>query len=225
MAGSAMRAVADALRLQIVTARLAPGTHLNQTEIAVDHAVSRIPVRDALLALAGEGLVELRASGATVAAMSPADLDELYELRGLVEPRTTALGVHAIGRADIRLMRECHSVMAGTTDRIAWLDANARFHRAVYGKSGRPRWIALIESLRSQTDRYLHLHLAAIGDTAHLHDEHERILAAVESRDAAAVEALTALHLRSSHDHILEYLAAAERGASSKADPHDEQAG
>lgn len=219
-----MQQVADALRHRIVVAGLAPGTHLNQAEIAGDHGVSRIPVRDALQALAAEGLVELRSSGAVVSAMSPADLDELYDLRGLVEPRATALGVPATGRADLRLMRDCHAEMAGTSDRRAWLKANARFHRALYEKCGRPRWIALVESLRSQTDRYLHLHLAAIGNTGHLHDEHERILGAVEARDAAAVEALTRRHLQSTHDFILEDLAAPGRAMSRKADRH-EQAG
>lgn len=207
MATPAMHRVAEALRLRIVTAQLAPGTHLNQTDIAADHGVSRIPVRDALQALSAEGLVELRPSGATVSAMSPADLDELYELRGLVEPRTTALAVHALGRMDIRVMRDCHETMLRTSDRLEWLDANTRFHRTIYAKSGRPRWIALIESLRSQTDRYLHLHLAVIGQTGHLHEEHEGILEAAEARDAARVEELTRRHLRSSHDFILEHLA------------------
>lgn len=212
MGTPAMQRVAEALRLQIVTAQIAPGTHLNQTDIAADHGVSRIPVRDALQALSAEGLVDLKPSGATVSAMSPADLDELYELRGLIEPRTTALAVQALGRLDLLTMRTCHETMLSTTSRSAWLDANTRFHRTMYEKSGRPRWIALIESLRGQTDRYLHLHLAVIGKTGHLHEEHEQILEAAEARDAAGVEGLTRRHLQSSHDFILEYLAASERG-------------
>ena len=206
-----MHRVAEALRVQIATALLAPGTHLNQSEIAESHGVSRIPVRDALQALAAEGLVVLKPSGATVSAMSPADLDELYELRGLVEPRTTAMGVHALGRADLRVMRQCHEAMLAAADRITWLEANARFHRTVYERSGRPRWIALVESLRSQTDRYLHLPLAVIGTTSRLHDEHERILMAVEAQDAGAVEVLTRQHLQNSHEFILEHLGTAEK--------------
>lgn len=211
MTVTAMQRVAEALRQRIINAELAPGTHLNQAGIAADHGVSRIPVRDALQTLSAEGLVDLRPSGATVAAMSVPDLDELYELRGLVEPRTTALGVPMLRRMDFRTMRDCHETMVRTTDRLEWLDANTRFHRTVYEKSGRPRWIALIESLRSQTDRYLHLHLAVIGGTYHLHEEHGQILEAAEARDAARVEALTRLHLQSSHDFILELLAS-DRG-------------
>lgn len=225
MGQPAMHRIADALRLRIVTARLAPGTHLNQAEIAVDHGVSRIPVRDALQALAAEGLVDLKPSGATVAAMSPADLDELYELRGLIEPRTTAMGVHALGRTELRAMRQAHEVMVGTRDRMEWLDANARFHRAIYERSGRPRWIAHVESLRSQTDRYLHLHLAVIGTTGHLHDEHAAILRAAEARDAAAVEDLTRRHLQTSHDFILECLAPTDRTEQGSPEPRHEQAG
>lgn len=204
-----MARVTEALRTRIVTAKLGPGTHLHQADIAAEYGVSRIPIRDALQALAGEGLVDLGPNGATVSMMSVADLNELYELRSMVEPRTTALGVPALGRHDILQMRELHALMRQSTDMLVWMDANVRFHRTVYARSGRPRSIDLIESLRSQTDRYLHLHLAVIGDSAHLHDEHEAILGAVEARDAAAVEQLTRLHLQSSHDFILEYLVAA----------------
>ena len=216
MSVSATHRVTRELRDEIVTARLAPGTHLHQTDIAGRFGISRIPVRDALQTLAGEGLVELTPAGAMVSSMSVADLDELYELRGLVEPRATGLGVAHLGRSDLRILRETHAIMQETTDPAPWLDANTLFHRTIYEKSGRPRWTHLIESLRSQTDRYLHLHLAVIGGSERLCDEHGTILSAVEAGDAAAVDALTREHLRSSHDFILEHLAAAERAASRK---------
>jgi DNA-binding GntR family transcriptional regulator len=208
MGQSAMARVTEALRARIVTAKLAPGTHLHQADIASEYGVSRIPIRDALQALAGEGLVDLKPAGATVSAMSSTDLNELYELRGMIEPGTTALGVPALGRLEIRQMRDLHALMTQSSDRLVWLDANTRFHRTVYSRSNRPRSIHLIESLRSQTDRYLHLHLSVIGDTKHIHDEHEAILDALEARDAAAVEELTRQHLQTSHDFILEYLIA-----------------
>jgi len=201
-----MARVTEALRNRIVTAKLAPGTHLHQAEIAKEYGVSRIPIRDALQTLAGEGLVDLKPGGATVSLMSAGDLDELYELRGMIEPKTTALGVLALGRLEIRQMRDLHLQMMETKDPLLWLDANVRFHRTIYARSGRPRSINLIELLRSQTDRYLHLHLTVIDDGQHLHAEHEAILEAVEARDGAAVEELTRRHLQSSHDFILEYL-------------------
>lgn len=217
MSQSAMARITESLRVRIVTAKLAAGSHLNQAEIAKEYGVSRIPVRDALQALAGEGLVDLKPGGATVSAMSAADLEELYELRGLIEPKTTALGVLGVGRLELKQMRELHTLMMGADNMLVWLDANTRFHRTIYARSGRLRSIALIESLRSQTDRYLHLHLAVIGNTAHLHDEHLAILEAVEARDAAAVEHLTRQHLQSSHDFILEYLIASTNQGSGTA--------
>lgn len=214
MSASATQRVISELRDDIVTAKLAPGMHLHQTELAGRFSISRIPVRDALQLLAGEGLVELTGAGARVSSMSVADLDELYELRGLVEPRATGLGVPRLGRSDLRTLRDADAAMRGTTDLVEWLQANTLFHRTIYEKSGRPRWTQLIESLRSQTDRYLHLHLAVIGGSDRLCDEHGDILAAVEAGDSGAVEELTRAHLRSSHDFILEHLVAAERSAA-----------
>lgn len=206
---SATRRIVETLRDEIVTARLAPGSHLHQTEIAGRFGVSRIPVRDALQTLAGEGLVDLTPARALVSAMSASDLDELYELRGLVEPRASALGVAALGRSDLRRMHESDTMMRETEDPALWLEANTQFHRILYEKSGRPRWIKLIEELRSQTDRYLHLHLSATNGGQRLCDEHAQILRAAEAGDAFTVETLTQAHLRSSHDFILELLEAA----------------
>lgn len=214
MSVSSTHRVTSKLRDEIVTAKLAPGMHLNQSDLAERFGISRIPVRDALHALAGEGLVDLTSGGALVSAMSVADLDELYELRGLVEPRATALGIASLGRSDLRLLREAELLMQETTDPARWLEANTLFHRTMYEKSGRVRWTQLIESLRSQTDRYLHLHLTVIGGSERLCDEHAQILKAAETGDAPTVETLTREHLRSSHDFILEHLVASDRSAA-----------
>jgi len=71
--------------------------------------------------------------------------------------------------------------------------------------------VALIEQLRSLTDRYLYLDV--IGDVEHMHEEHRQILAAVRRRNPAEVAELTRLHLATSHDFILRYLLEAWAGS------------
>ena len=88
---SAGARVTDGLRERVRTGALAPGTVLSQSGIAAEYGVSRIPVRDALHVLAGEGLVQLGVSSAVVAGLSISELQELYELREAVEPVVTAL--------------------------------------------------------------------------------------------------------------------------------------
>src|SRR5690242_10296014 len=184
--------IASQLRTEILHADVAPGSKLAQVALAERFGVSRIPVRDALAILAGEGLVQpLSNATAIVTRMSIEELQELYDLRLLIEPRTTEIAVPNVGRADILNMRKQMAVMAAPTDARMWLAANTEFHAAVYRRASRPRTIELIEQLRRLTDRYVFMHLQEIGAAGHFGSEHEEILAAVESRDAAGTARLT----------------------------------
>jgi DNA-binding GntR family transcriptional regulator len=210
---SASTRVAGSLRERVSSGQLGPGTALSQAGVAQEYGVSRIPVRDALQQLAGEGLVELRGSTAVVTRLSIEDLQELYEMREAVEPVATRLAVSRVGRAGIARMTRLLGVMddpvlaPGT-----WVETNAAFHAEVYTLAGRPRMIALVEQLRRLTDRYIYFHLDVVGRAGHLQEEHRQILDAVRAQDAAAAAELTHAHLASSHAVVLDYLLAQEQG-------------
>lgn len=199
--------VARGLRDRLRTGALPPGTLLAQSDIAATYGVSRIPVRDALQVLAAEGLVNLGGSGAVVAGLSIAELQELYEMREAIEPVVTAIAVPNVGRAEIAQMSALLDRMdtEGITP-AEWLEANAEFHALIYTRADRPRMVELTEQLRRLTDRYVYLHLDVIGDVEHLHVEHRQILAAVRRGEPREVADLTRLHLETSHDFILRYL-------------------
>jgi DNA-binding GntR family transcriptional regulator len=204
---SAASRIASELRTEILHGQLAPGSRLSQLSIAERFGVSRIPVRDALQMLAGEGLVHPSTNAtAVVIGMSIPELQELYELREAVEPLATQIAVPKVGRADILTMRKQMTIMETSRETPIWLHANAEFHAAIYKRAGRPRMIDLVEQLRRLTDRYLYMHLEVIGQTEHLHAEHAAILTAVESGDPALAAKLTREHLATSHDFILSYL-------------------
>jgi DNA-binding GntR family transcriptional regulator len=204
---SAALRVAAGLRERVSSGQVPPGTALSQAGLAVEYGVSRIPVRDALQQLAGEGLVELRGTTAVVSPLSIEDLQELYELREAVEPIATRLAVPRVGRAAVARMSRLLDAMDDPAIASAdWVETNAAFHAEVYSLAGRPRMVALVEQLRRLTDRYLYFHLDVIGQVAHLQDEHRLILAAVRAGDAAAAAELTRAHLASSHGVVLDYL-------------------
>lgn len=205
--GGLIERVAQELRESILANELPPGTRLSQAELAQHFGVSRIPVRDALRALASEELVDLADRGAAVVTqLSVSDLQELYELREAVEPLASRLATPNVGRAELLRMEECLHRMERVDDAPAWLSANAEFHAQVYEQSRRPRMIRMIATLRNQTDRYMRVHLADLGETDHLLDEHRLIYEAAGRRDPGAVERLTLHHLATSHDFILRYL-------------------
>ena len=212
--------LASQLRSDILRGDVAPGSKLSQQSIAERFGVSRIPVRDALQILAGEGLVQHTSNAtAAVTGMSIAELQELYELREAVEPLATQIAVPNVGRADLLTMRKQLQIMEQHADTPTWLAANTNFHAAVYRRANRPRMIELVERLRGLTDRYMYVHLEIIGQTEHLVSEHLGILTAVESGDAALAARLTREHLATSHDFILTYLLEEQATARGSTDP------
>jgi DNA-binding GntR family transcriptional regulator len=186
---------------------ITPGSRLSQQSTAERFGVSRIPVRDALQILVGEGLVHpVSNATAVVTGMSIAELQELYEMREAIEPLATQIAVPNVGRAEHITMRKQLQIMEVHADTRTWLAANGAFHAAVYERAGRPRMIELVERLRRLTDRYMYVHIEVIGQTEHLVSEHLAILAAVENGDSALAATLTREHLASAHDFILRYL-------------------
>jgi len=204
---SAAARVASELRSEILQGDITPGSRLSQQSTAERFGVSRIPVRDALQILVGEGLVQpVSNATAVVTGMSIAELQELYELREAVEPLATQIAVPNVGRAEHITMRKQLQIMEENVDTRTWLAANNAFHAAVYERAGRPRMIELVERLRRLTDRYMYVHIEVIGQMEHLTSEHLGILAAVEAGDAPLTAMLTREHLASSHDYLLRYL-------------------
>lgn len=203
---SAAGRVTHDLRQRMLSGDLRPGARLSQQKIASEYGVSRMPARDALQALASEGLVDTDSTTAVVRRLSVPELQELYELREAVEPMLTRIAVPNVGRAQLTRMASLLEQMEATPTPTEWLECNAAFHALVYRQGNRPRMIQITEQLRRLTDRYLYLHVGVFGDMAHLHEEHRRIYDAVARGDANAAADLTRAHLATSHEFILRFL-------------------
>jgi DNA-binding GntR family transcriptional regulator len=199
---SAAGRVAQALRQRLLSGELRPGTRLSQQQVASEYGVSRMPARDALQALASEGLVDISA----VRRLSVAELQELYELREAVEPLLTRIAVPNVGRAELTRMSSILERMEAGPPPGEWLELNTQFHALIYTQANRPTMIHITEQLRRLTDRYLYLHVGVFGDMGHLHEEHRQIYEAVSRGDAIAAAELTRKHLATSHDFILRFL-------------------
>jgi DNA-binding GntR family transcriptional regulator len=195
----------ELLRQQIITAQLEPGAPLNQSALAKGLGMSRIPVRDALIRLASQHLVDFRDGVPMVAPLSIPDLEEIYEMREAIEPAATRIALANVGRAEIFQMEELVEFMASTQELAAWLEANRRFHRLIYAQSNRTRMIAMIDSLSEQTDRYLFHYFSDLSDhLPRFDDQHRMILdVAREGAGAREIEDLTKLHLVTAHRMIL----------------------
>ena len=199
---TAQEAVLAALRELIVTGELAPGTPVRQEALAERLGVSRVPLREALKVLEGEGQVVYRPHrGYAVAELSVEDLLEVYRIRDLLEdeavreavPRLTPRDLDEISaaEADVR-------AAAATGDIAAITAANRRLHFAVYEASAMPRMVRMIRVLWDATDVYRSLYFAEAANRARIDEEHAAAIAAMRAGDTERAVAVLAEHRRAS---------------------------
>jgi DNA-binding GntR family transcriptional regulator len=148
--------VLSALREAILSGVLEPGARLRQEELADLFGTSRIPVREALRALEYEGLVSSEPHrGFTVTALDADDVEEVYDLRILLESHALRLALPLLTDEDLGDIEQLYLEMTNATDPDAELAARERFYIRLYSVTGRPRLVGLIVRLRQEVARAL----------------------------------------------------------------------
>jgi DNA-binding GntR family transcriptional regulator len=186
---------AAALRVAILEGELQPGQRVNQEAWAARAGVSLIPAREALRALAGEGLLTYRPRrGYVVTELDLADLEEVYRLRRSLEAEALRRGVPLAGEADLAALAAAAEECRTAPDTAARLAANRRFHELLHGLAGSRPLLRLIGLLWDSTEAYRALYYALPGEADEADRAHAAILAAVADRDAERVVALEDAH-------------------------------
>jgi DNA-binding GntR family transcriptional regulator len=190
-------AVAGALRRALHHGRWAPGAPLRQEDLAAEFGVSRIPVREALNKLQAEGLVVVEPNrGAFVARLSAHEVDEIFDLRVLLE--CDALR-HAIPQHTARTLRQLHALQAeldAEDDPNLWLSTDAAFHEVLYAPSNRGKTLEMIAMLRASVTRLYRAHLSPNTRRKGWRDEHHALLKAVSAGQVDKAVAALTRHLR-----------------------------
>jgi DNA-binding GntR family transcriptional regulator len=189
---------AATLRAAILDGELRPGQRVNQEAWAERARVSLIPVREALRALAGEGLVTYRPRrGYAVTELDLAELEDVYRLRRLLETDAIRRGVGRATATDLRVLEAAAdgcSEAAASGDVAGQLAANRRFHDRLHGLAGSRTAVRLIDVLWDSTEAYRALYYVLPGEAAAADRAHRAIIAAVAEGDAARVIALQDAH-------------------------------
>jgi DNA-binding GntR family transcriptional regulator len=193
----ARRRVKQLLQHAIVSGGIPAGTRLVQSSIARELAVGTRQVRDALRELAAEGFVRLDARGAAVVhELCWSDLEDLYQIRMLLEPLATARAASLASRASVIHAVELLAAMESETDAERWAGYNSSFHRVIDESGNSPRLLAILENLRELSARYIRHSVLAVPDRARqANAEHEEIVRAVIARDPGAAADAMLRHL------------------------------
>ena len=198
-AGNTAHLVHRELRDDIVSMRRKPGEPIVEREIALAHGVSRTPVREALLRLAGEELVDIfPQSGTFVARIPVAALPEAILMRTALEQTTARLAAERADASNLARLRELierQRRVEARGDGNRFHDADEAFHAAIAEAAGHPGIWRFIEQVKIQVDRYRRLTLPVLGRMRRVLKEHAAIVAAIEAHDAPGAAAAMAAHL------------------------------
>jgi DNA-binding GntR family transcriptional regulator len=183
----------------IVAMRLLPGLSINEKAVALRQGVSRTPVREALLRLAGEQLVEIfPQSGTFVTRIPIAALPEAILVRKALEEitvRRAAENADAAQAASLRQSIDRQQKLARSGDRDGFHAADEGFHAAIADLAGHRGIWRLIQQVKIQVDRYRRLTLPVPGRMGRVVDEHAAVVAAIAAGEPDHASAAMTAHL------------------------------
>lgn len=189
-------AIADMLAEEISTGTLALGAPLRQEELAARFGVSRIPIRDALQRLEGEGLVVIYPNrGAYVAELSVDEIREIIDMRVLIEGDLAFQAVRAMDEDALRAIERTAKIATSAYQATSWAEADHDFHRALYQPARKPRQTALAFSLRRAIERYGVAHARLPERRTEWIDDHRAIVEAYRARNADAARQILTRHI------------------------------
>lgn len=206
--------VAARLRTMLVEGRIPPGAKLNERVLCEQLRVSRTPLREAIKLLAVEGLVDLMPNrGAVAVKLTEADVIDTFEVLAGLEGLSGELAAQRATDAECAEIRAMHYEMLASytrRDLSNYYRLNAAIHGAINAAARNPvlastyaRINARVQSLRFRTNQNEAKWKRAV-------EEHERMLAALDARDAGALRAILVEHLQHKRDTVLELMRAGE---------------
>ena len=199
------------LRDLIVEGELAPGARVAERTLCERFGVSRTPLREALKVLASEGLLDLLPNrGATVAHLTPADLDEIFPVMGALEALAGELACAHITDEQIAEVRALHyqMVLHYTRQELPqYFRLNQRIHELIMDASGNATLKRMYLGLAGRIRRARYLANMTKERWAQAVEEHEAILLALSQRDAVRLSRILKQHLQNKVETVKESLA------------------
>ena len=192
--------VVDILREKIISHEIRAGTPLRQNALADELNVSRIPIREALLQLEAEGLVQFAPHrGAVATRVSVEEVNELFDLRAILECDVLGYALNRITDEDLEksevILTEFDALCQPGADMHPWGALNWKFHKSLYQPSGRKRTLGLIGQLHTNCDRYLRMEIQLTADYARAEEEHHELLRLCWARDKRAARKCLKTHI------------------------------
>lgn len=209
---SAGEAAADLIRRAILDGTLEPGQRLTEEGLAQDLAISRTPVREALRVLRSEGLVvSAPYHGSTVREYEAADLDDIYQLRALLEGHGARRAAQRIDDEGLeKLQASCDRLVAlgdATEDNVAQIvEENLYFHTTILEISGSHRLVEMVRKVIELPLVYKSYHWYSPDQKRLSEHAHRQLVQVLAARDADRAELIMRGHVYDGRDVLLAHI-------------------
>jgi DNA-binding GntR family transcriptional regulator len=194
------------IRDKILAGEYAPGSALLQDSIAAEFGVSKIPVREALVRLRSEGLIDIEAHrGFRVRPLLETEVDEVFKLRLAIEPSAVSAGAklaqandHALAQDALRALNA--ALAAKVMGDVGNL--NSAFHLALIVPKRQPVTFETLSRLHTMSQRYVRMHLMPAGRMRRATREHNALYEAWAAGEAREASRQTQLHIEETRDEL-----------------------
>lgn len=208
----------EAIEEMIAIGAVAPGQHLDETELASRFGVSRTPIREALIQLASMGLVVIRPRrGAVVAELGPQQLVEMFEVMSELEATCGRLAARRMTQAEQAELLAAHAACEearDSSDPDAYYYKNEAFHEAIYAGSHNQFLIEQTRSLYRRLRPYRRLQLRVRDRVSTSYSEHDSVVRAILSGDGELTAQLTRNHVMIQGQRFADLMASLPRLSS-----------
>jgi DNA-binding GntR family transcriptional regulator len=173
--------------------------------------VSKIPVREAFSHLAAEGLVTIVTNhGAIVAALSPAEIQQMFEVRAVLESFVLRHAIGNISEEDFqiaeRMLNDYEQLVASGADVARWCEWNWEFHSLFYARADRPVALSILKTLNTNCDRYTQMVLSFTGNIHYTSGTHRTLLEAIRTRNPDSACNILWQHLMDASRLLTEFI-------------------
>jgi DNA-binding GntR family transcriptional regulator len=200
----------DAVQRAILRCELRPGELISETDVMSRFGLRRAATRSALDRLSVVGLLRsLPRRGFVVKPITLRDVNDLFQLRGIIETAAVRL---AAGRVDESSLRRLDKIckagyqLGDRESEAQFLHANSEFHLMIAAASGNDRLVVVTAQVLSEMERLFHFGLALRNRSSEMQQEHQALIEALARGDADAAERMTREELASSKAMVLDAL-------------------
>ena len=198
------------IRNDIMQGKLLPGQRVVESVLVERFKVSRSPIRESLRRLESEGMITLEHNkGITVSRLSSQEIEEIYNLRWLLESYAAHLSAERATKNDVAYLRDLNSKLkaaAKNYDLMSWIHNNVLFHDFLSENSGNGNLTQVLSTIKRRVYRYHYMIIRIPGHFKTYLDQHEGILKACENKDGKGAERHMKAHLQTIKRVLIDYL-------------------